>query len=119
MIRNRQNLLRESKITELIRKFQFDKYAFSILTDNKNFDQTRLYLGAFHINSFNNYKRNSKISEEIWLRNEDLPIGEGLYQLFMWFCKERGYGIERAIENLQMLGRVTWAARQVNYVKSL
>ena len=63
--KNRQNLLKESKITELTRKYQFDKYAFSRLTDNVNFDHSRSYLAAFHLNSFNNYKEKSKISEEI------------------------------------------------------
>ena len=96
--KNRQNLLKESKITELTREYQFDKYAFSRLTDNVICDHSRIYLAAFHLNAFNNYKGKSKISVEIWLRNEGLPIGAVLYQLYIVFCKERGYETERMIE---------------------
>ena len=66
-IRNsRQMILKESKIIELTRKFQFEKYAFSRLTDNVVFDHTRNYLAAFYINSFRHYDGKSKFSEEIW-----------------------------------------------------
>ena len=85
----RQNLLKESRVIELNKKYQFDKYAFSRLTDNKIFDHTHIYLAIFHINKFRNYKIKSKISEEIWLRNEGLPIGESLFQLYIWFCNEQ------------------------------
>ena len=46
----------------------------------------------------------SKISDEIWLRNEGLPTGEGLFQLYIWFCKERGFNIDRVIEDLNENG---------------
>ena len=66
------------------------------MTENENFEHARLYLGiaCFYLNDFKSYKTISKISEEIWLRNEGLPNGEGMYQLYLWFCKERGYIIE-------------------------
>ena len=38
------------------------------------------------------------------MRNEGLPNGEGLYELSLWFCNERGYGRDTAIEDLKKLG---------------
>ena len=99
----KQNLLRDSRIAELTKKYQFDKYAFFRLTDNNIFDYTRTYLASFHLNNFRNYKTKSKISDEIWLRN-GLPTGEGLFQLYIWFCKERGFNVDRVIEDLNVLG---------------
>ena len=98
---NRQKLFRENKITELTKKFQFGKYAMARLTENENFEHARFYLACFYINDFTNYKTRSKISEELWLRNEGLPNGEGLYQLYLWFCKERGYNMEMVREDLE------------------
>ena len=98
--KRRQNLLKESRVTELTKKYQFDKYAFSRLTDNEIFYHVRIYLAIFHINKFRNYKIKSKISEEIWLRNEGLPTGEGLFQLY---SKERGYNVEGVVDDLNML----------------
>ena len=77
----KQNLLRDSRIAELSKKYQFDKYAFSRLMDNKSFDYTRTYLASIHLNNFRNYKTKSKISDEIWLRNQNLPTGDSLFQL--------------------------------------
>ena len=102
---NRQKLLRERKIAELTRKFQFGKYGLSRLTENEIFERVRRYLACFYINEFVNVKERSKISEEIWLRNEGLPVGEGLYELFKWFCMERGYDCEIIIEDLDRLGK--------------
>ena len=93
------NLLRDSRIAELTKKYQFDKYAFSRLTDNEIFYYTRTYLTSFHLNNFRNYKMKSKISDQIWLRNEGLPTREGLFQLYIWFCQERGFDIDRVIED--------------------
>ena len=70
------------------------------------FLHARLYLACFYVNEFKNYKTRSKISEEFWLRNEGLPNGEGLYQLYVWFCKERGYTAERVREDLECLGDI-------------
>ena len=97
---NRQKLLRERKIAELTKKFQFGKYGMSRLTENKIFDRVRRYLACFYINEFENVKDRSKISEEIWLKNEGLPVGDGVYELYKWFCIERGFEIERIIEDL-------------------
>ena len=102
---NRQKLLRERKIAELTKKFQFGKYGMSRLTENEIFDRVRRYLACFYINEFENVKDRSKISEEIWLKNEGLPVGEGLYELYKWFCIERGFEIERIIEDLEKLGK--------------
>ena len=94
-IRNsRQMILKESKIIELTRKFQFEKYAFSRLTDNLIFDHIRYYLTAFYINSFSHYEGKSEFSYEIRMRN-GLPVEEGLLELYLRFCNERGYGHRR------------------------
>ena len=49
---NKQRLLGESKIVELTKKFQFEKYAFSRLTENENFEHARLYIACFYLNEF-------------------------------------------------------------------
>ena len=103
---NKQKILREKKIAELAKKFQFERYAMARLIENDIFEHARMYLACFYLNEFKNYKTRSKISEELWLRNEGLPNGEGLYQLYVWFCKERGYTIERVREDLERLGRL-------------
>ena len=97
-------MLRESKITELTKKYQFDNNAFSKLTDNEIFAHTRIYLASFHLNDFRSYETKSKISDEIWLRNEGLCTGESLFQLYIWFRKERGYNVDRVVDNLKILG---------------
>ena len=56
-----QIIIKESKIVEMTRKFQFDKYTFSRLTDNNILDFTRIYLDAFHINSFRKYDVKTKL----------------------------------------------------------
>ena len=63
-------------------------------------------MACFYLNDLKSYKTRSKISEEIWLRNEGLPNGEGMYQLYLRFCKERGYIIERVVEVLKRLGEI-------------
>ena len=85
-------VLKETKIVELTRKFQFEKYEFSRLTENLVFDHIRNYLAAFYINFFRHFEGKSKVSEEIWMRNEGLPVGQGLFELYLWFCNERTYG---------------------------
>ena len=81
----RKSLLKESKISEITRKFQFEKYAISRLTDNNIYDLTRLYLAIFYLGEFTNFENHTKISMEIKLRNEGLPISEGLYELYKFF----------------------------------
>ena len=103
---SRQKNLRENRIAELTKKFQYGKYAMSRLTDNIIFERARNYLSCFYINDFKEYKSKSKISEEIWFRNEGLPTGEGLYELYIWFCGERGYSTEKIKEDLVSLGEL-------------
>ena len=44
---SKQKLLRESKITELTKKYKFDKYTFSRFTDNEIFEHARLIWHVF------------------------------------------------------------------------
>ena len=103
-IRNRRKLLlKESKISEITRKFQFEKYAISRLADNKIYDLTRLYLAIFHIGKFTSFENQTKISMEIKLKNEGLPIREGLHELYKLFCQERGFDLEETNNDLDTL----------------
>ena len=96
--------MKESKIIKLTRKFQFEKYVFSRLTDNLIFDHIRNYLAAFYINSFRHYEGKSKFSDEIWMRNEGLPVWGGLFEIYLWICNERVSRRDMAIEDLKLLG---------------
>ena len=60
--------MRETKIVELTRKYQFDRYSFSRLTDNKIFDYVSEYLAAIFVNSFRKYKGRSRMPCEVWLK---------------------------------------------------
>ncbi|PSN33707.1 hypothetical protein C0J52_26551 [Blattella germanica] len=100
-IRNRRKLLlKESEIT---RKFQFEKYAISRLADNKTFDLTRMYLAIFHVGKFRSFDIQTKISMEIKLRNEVLPVREGLYEQYKLYCQERGFELDEANMDLNAL----------------
>ena len=99
----RKSLLKESKISEITRKFQFEKYAISRLSDNNIYDLTRLYLAIFYLGEFTNFENHTKISMEIKLRNEGLPISEGLYELYKFFCHERGIDQEAVSKDLNIL----------------
>ena len=101
----REKLIKEKKLAELTRKFQFGKFGMSRLTENEIYERVRKYLACFYINDLVNVKERSKISEEIWLRNEGLPVGEGLFELYKWFCRERGYENEVVIEDLDKLAK--------------
>ena len=37
------------------------------------------------------------------MRNEGLTVGEGLFELYLWFCNERGYGRGTTIDDLKTL----------------
>ena len=87
--RKRNELIRDNKI-ELTRKFKFDRYAFSRLTDNRIFEYTRYYLAAFVEGQFRHIQGLTRTACEIWLRNEGLPNRESLEELCFWFLKERG-----------------------------
>ena len=56
-------------------------------------------------------------SDEIWLRNEGLPTGEGLSQLYISFCKERGFNVDRVIEDLHVLGGVMRKEKEEEFRK--
>ena len=66
----RQSMIKETKIVELTKKYQFERYSFSRLTDNNVFDYIRNYLAAFHLNTFRQIEGKTKKSCEIWLKNE-------------------------------------------------
>ena len=74
-------------------------------------------MASFHLNNFRNYKSKSKISDEIWLTNEGLPTGEGLFQLYIWFCKERGFIVDKVIEDLNVLGGVIRKEKEEEFRK--
>ena len=40
----------------------------------------------------------------IWLKNEGLPIRESLFEIYLWFCQERGIERKAAVEDLSILG---------------
>ena len=61
-------------------------------------------MAAFHLNTFRQIEGKTKISCEIWLKNEGLPIRESLFELYLWFCEERGTERKTAIEDLYVLG---------------
>ena len=44
---NKQKLLKEKKLAELTKKFQFERYAMARLTENDIFEHTRMYLACF------------------------------------------------------------------------
>ena len=98
----------------MTRKFQIDKYT-SRLTDNNILDFTRNYLAAFHLNSFRQFEGKTKLSCEIWLKNEGLPIRESLFELYFWFGQERG--IEKKIEDLNVLRSHICSGKEEIYYK--
>ena len=81
--KNRNSLIRETKIVELSRKFKFDKYSFSRLTDNNIFEFTRNYLAAFVEGQCSHINGLTRTSCEIWLKNESLP--HSAYFVFYFF----------------------------------
>ena len=98
-----KDLIKENKIVELTRKYNFDRYAFSRLTDNKIFEYTRHYLAAFVEGQFRHIESLTRTACEIWLKNEGLPNRESLKELYLWFLKERGIERIEAIEDLKLL----------------
>ena len=91
--KSRQIVLKESKIIELTRKFQFAKYTFSRLTDNLIFDLIRNYLAAFYIISFRHWANPRFLTRFGWKRK--------VYQLgkdhlnCLWFQTKMERGTER------------------------
>ena len=58
--------MKDSTIVELTREYQFDRYTFWILTDNKILDCVRKYLAAFYVNSFRQFEIRSRMAREVW-----------------------------------------------------
>ena len=85
------------------RKYNFDRYAFLRLIDNKFFEYTRYYLAAFVEGQFRLIEGLTRTACEIWLKNEGVPNRESLKELYLWFLKERGIERIEAIENLKLL----------------
>ena len=117
--KNRKSLIRESKIVELTRKFKFDRYSFSRLTDNKIFEFTRNYLAAFVEGQFSHINGLTRTSCEIWLKNEGLPIRESLIELYLWFLNERGVGRKEAMEDLKLLKEHYYEMKEMSYYNQM
>ena len=98
---NRNKLLKESKIVELTRKFQFERYALARLTDSKIFEQVRSHLALFHLFNFTSYEGLTKTASEIMIKNQGLPTQEKLMQLYLLFCQERGVNKTEVIKDLE------------------
>ena len=98
----RKQLLRESKIIELTRKFQFERYALARLTDSKIYDQVRSHLALFHLFNFTSFEGLTKTASEIMIKNLGLPTQESLFQLYLFFCQERGVSKTAAINDLEI-----------------
>ena len=110
-------LLIKFKKTLYYNRIQFERYSFSRLTDNNVFDYIRNYLAAFHLNTFRQIEGKTKISCEIWLKNEGLPIRESLFELYLWFCQERGTERKAAVEDLYVLGEHMRCMKEEQFYK--
>ena len=108
-------MIRDNKIVELTRKFKFDRYAFSRLTDNRIFENTRYYLAAFVEGQFRHIQGLTRTACEIWLRNEGLPNRESLTELYFWFLNERGIERSEAIEDLKLLKEHLYDNKEETY----
>ena len=98
----RKQLLRETKIVELTREFQFERYAIARLTDSKIFEQVRSHLALFHVFNFTSFEGLTKAASEIMIKNLGLPTQESLFQLYLFFCQERGVSKEATINDLEI-----------------
>ena len=56
IVNKRAEKINDSEIVELRRKYKFDRYTFSRLTDNKILEYVRDYLAAFYVNSFRKFE---------------------------------------------------------------
>ena len=87
------------------------------MTDNKIFDYIRDYLAAFVLNSFRQYEGRTRMSCEVWLKNEGLPVRESLYELYIWFMRERGIDGKLALQDLNLLGERMNSVREESFYK--
>ena len=53
----------------------------------------------------------------IWLNNEGLPIRESLFELYLWFCQERGIEWKVAVEDLNVLGEHMRCMKEEQFYK--
>ena len=82
-------MIKEKKIVELTRKYNFDRYAFSRLTE-KFFEYTRHYLAAFVEGQFRHIEGLTRTACEVWLKNEGLPNRKSLKKtIFVVFKRKR------------------------------
>ena len=98
---NRNKLIKDSRIVELTRKLQCERYAISRLTDSAVFDQVRSHLAIFHLFDFTSYEGLTKSASEIMIKNQGLPTQEALMQLYLFFCQERGVNKTEVIKDLE------------------
>ena len=98
---NRNKIIKESKIVELTRKYQCERYGISRLTDSAIFEQVRLHLALFHVFNFTSYEGLTKPVSEILIKNQGLPIQESLFQVYLFFCQERGVNKSEAMQDLE------------------
>ena len=99
---NRKQLLKESKIVELTRKFQFERYALARLTDSKIYEQVRSHLALFYLFNFTSFEVLTKTASEIMIKNLGLPTQESPFQLYLFFCQERGVNKTAFINDLEI-----------------
>ena len=59
----------------------------------------------------------TKISSEIWLKNEGLSIRESLFELYLWFCQGRGTERRAVIEDLNVLGEHMRCMKEEQFYK--
>ena len=98
---NRNKLFKDSRIVELTRKFQCERYALARLTDIAIFEQVRSHLAIFHLFDFTSYEGLTKPASEIMIKNQGLPTQEKLMQLYLLFCQERGVNKTEVIKDLE------------------
>ena len=51
------------------------------------------------------------------LRNERLPAGDELFELYLWFSNERGYRRDTVIEDLKMLGNFIRTRKRSDFLR--
>ena len=63
------------------------------------------------------FEGKTKLSCEIWLKNEGLPIRESLFELYLWSGQERGMGKNDIIEDLNLIGSHICSIKEEMYYK--
>lgn len=92
MIRRMRALgIRENRVQELTRRYSGTRYAASRLQDPRIFDMVRMYLAVFIGRQGGLYEGQTNFSIEMQIKNEGLPLGELLKEIYYWVSSERGY----------------------------